>query len=214
MPESPQILPPTKTASISQVQESRAARRAAEAAAAAEAGGEAAFAPDVGGGGGGREASDGGGGGMVTGRKGEEGGGSAKEVTYTRLFSKNEDVDRLNQKELRNLQGKKSGAAFNFFLGVGGSVDLVCANVCVCVRVSECVCAFCPVLSGYIRVVCLVGCFCFQRENVIIDGIRLCFFESALFRFVYNNSTLAAGFVEHGRERIVPLECRGEFNCQ
>lgn len=65
--------------------------------------------------GGGGEAVGEGGGGGGTGDGGNGSGGfaaaaavaapKAKPTTYTRLFSKNEDVDRLNMQELRKLQG-------------------------------------------------------------------------------------------------------------
>lgn len=38
--------------------------------------------------------------------EGKVGGGGSRAVGYTRLFSKNEDVDRLNSQELKKLDGK------------------------------------------------------------------------------------------------------------
>lgn len=56
---------------------------------------------------GGVEASTGNGGGSG----GAKGGGGGDGVTYTRLFSKNEDVDRLNVQELKKLKGARAYSA-------------------------------------------------------------------------------------------------------
>lgn len=48
--------------------------------------------------------ADGGGGGGGAERGGEK--EVENDVTFVRLFSKNEDVDRLNETELRRLEGK------------------------------------------------------------------------------------------------------------
>lgn len=59
---------------------------------------------------------DGGGGGAEEdGRGGAESGGGRdkeKEMTFVRLFSKNEDVDRLNEHELKRLEGEKRAEWF------------------------------------------------------------------------------------------------------